>query len=63
MARGYYGAKAAGAWTAHGFTDAWASAAPLAPPMWSLCALSCAADAYERHALKLDSSKVLKEEV
>ena len=22
---------------AHGFTDAWASAAPLAPPMWSLC--------------------------
>lgn len=27
-----------GAWMAHGFTDAWASAAPLAPPMWSLYA-------------------------
>ena len=39
-ARHLYGSRADGAWMAHGFTDAWASAAPLAPPLWSLCA-SC----------------------
>ena len=35
-----YNVHEPGAWMAHGFTDAWASAAPLAPPMWALCA-SC----------------------
>ena len=36
VARLYYGAEP-GAWVAHGFTDAWASAAPLGPPAWALC--------------------------
>ena len=40
VARHLYRANAKGAWMSHGFTDAWASAAPLAPPMWALCA-SC----------------------
>ena len=26
-------------WAAHGFSDGWASAAPLGPPAWSLCAV------------------------
>lgn len=37
VAKHVYGSRSKGAWMAHGFTDAWASAAPLAPPMWSLC--------------------------
>ena len=37
VARLYYGAAERGAWVAHGFTDAWASAAPLGPPAWALC--------------------------
>ena len=36
-ARHLYNTKAVGAWVAHGFTDAWAVAAPLASPMWSFC--------------------------
>ena len=32
VAKHVYGARSKGAWMAHGFTDAWASAAPLAPP-------------------------------
>ena len=37
VARLYYGATQRGAWVAHGFTDAWARAAPLGPPAWALC--------------------------
>ena len=42
VARGFYGSSVDGAWLAYGFTDGWASAAPLAPPAWSFC-LSCGA--------------------
>ena len=42
VARGYYGVTAAGAWAAHGFTDAWASAAPHGAPIWAMCT-SCGA--------------------
>ena len=64
VARLYYGAAERGAWVAHGFTDAWASAAPLGPPAWALCvvcgawaALSLwAAFEYTREAWLLDAA-------
>ena len=59
-----YGTRAPGAWMAHGFTDAWASAAPLAPPMWSLCA-SCGAWAalqlYERFEFTREAAHLEEE--
>jgi alpha-L-fucosidase 2 len=63
VARQLYGSAVAGAWMAHGFTDGWASAAPLAPPLWSLCT-SCGAWAslqlFERFEYTAEASHLLE---
>ena len=57
-AKHLYGVDAEGAWMAHGFTDAWASAAPLASPMWAHC-VSCGAWAalqlWQRYEFSIES--------